>query len=308
MDILKKIIKYFINPFDKKLYQIVKGNLKTNFCLLDIGAGGYLNSRWNKIKENLSLISIEPNTKSTGYLNNEGSKEINKIFYSQKKDKMKFYLYKKELCSSIYKPNLSYLKKFPDYDRFSVVKELDIQATTIDEEFKNTKIDFVKIDTEGGELDILKGGEKSLHNLLGLEVESEFFQLRINQPLFNEIKLFLENKGFVFVDFLRISRWERFKLRNTGQPQFADVLFLKSPESFISELKNSKNEQLISKYVTILCLYNRVDYLQFLIENLNSEYVDKFKIKELLHLVEKKIKRINYIERYSLFLKNLLSE
>ena len=101
---------------------------------------------------------------------------------------------------------------------------------------------------------------------------------------------------------------KRFKLRNTGQPQFADVLFLKSPESFISELKNSKNEQLISKYVTILCLYNRVDYLQFLIENLNSEYVDKFKIKELLHLVEKKIKRINYIERYSLFLKNLLSE
>ena len=116
----------------------------------DIGAGGYLNSRWNKIKENLSLISIEPNTKSTGYLNNKGSKEINKIFYSQKKDKMKFYLYKKELCSSIYKPNLSYLKKFPDYDRFSVVKELDIQATTIDEEFKIQRLILLKLTQKAG--------------------------------------------------------------------------------------------------------------------------------------------------------------
>ena len=56
----------------------------------------------------------------------------------------------------------------------------------------------VKIDTEGSELEILKGATKSLQHILGLEVECEFFKLREKQPLFSEIQKFLENYDFEF--------------------------------------------------------------------------------------------------------------
>ena len=54
--------------------------------------------------KNLSLISIEPNTKSTGYLNNKGSKKLIKYFIVRKKDKMKFYLYKKNYAQVFINP------------------------------------------------------------------------------------------------------------------------------------------------------------------------------------------------------------
>ena len=67
--------------------------------------------------------------------------------------------------------------------------------------------DFMKIDVEGAELDVLKGANKCLRNILGVEIESCFFQLRKNQPLVNDVIKFLSNEDFEFIDFLSIIRW-----------------------------------------------------------------------------------------------------
>ena len=51
--------------------------------------------------------------------------------------------------------------------------------------------------------------ENHLSDCLGLELEVEFSQLYLNQPLFGDLKKFLNNKDFEFIDFTNLIRWER---------------------------------------------------------------------------------------------------
>ena len=61
--------------------------------------------------------------------------------------------------------------------------------------------DFLSLDTQGSELDILKGAEITLNNCVGLQLEVSFAELYEGQPLFSDIDAFLRSKGFVFIRF-----------------------------------------------------------------------------------------------------------
>ena len=79
------------------------------------------------------------------------------------------------------------------------------------------------------------------------------------------------------------------KYRFTGQPQFADVLFLKKPNLILNEFKNkSISEELFLKYIVILIIYNRPDLLGYLIDNLEANFIEKFQLNKIYDLVEKK--------------------
>ena len=58
------------------------------------------------------------------------------------------------------------------------------------------EVDFIKIDTQGSELSILKGSTDSLKNAIGLEIEVEFVDIYENQPLFNEVDSFVRKMDF----------------------------------------------------------------------------------------------------------------
>jgi len=69
-------------------------------------------------------------------------------------------------------------------------------------------LDFIKLDTQGSELDILKGSDKILRSpLIGLEIEMEFISLYKDQPLFGDVVNFLGSKNFQFIDFIHLQRW-----------------------------------------------------------------------------------------------------
>ena len=58
-----------------------------------------------------------------------------------------------------YKPNLDYLKNFPNIERFNLNTTIKLEAKTIDYFIKNktiNDIDFMKIDAQGSELNILR--------------------------------------------------------------------------------------------------------------------------------------------------------
>jgi hypothetical protein len=47
-----------------KINYLLNKNLKKNFTLLDIGAAGGVNNKWNLIKNKITLILVEPNKES----------------------------------------------------------------------------------------------------------------------------------------------------------------------------------------------------------------------------------------------------
>ena len=69
----------------------------------------------------------------------------------------------------------------------------------------------------------------------------------------------------------------------------------------------NKNELLIKKDDVVLVIYNRPDIIKHLIDNLNSEIVFKFELKNIFNLIEKKVKRINKIRKYASIVENFVN-
>lgn len=70
----------------------------------------------------------------------------------------------------------------------------------------------------------------------------------IDQPLFGDITSFLSSKGFEFIDFINLCRWERESHNGYGQCVFGDALYLKSPELVIDQKLEDKR---ISSYFSL---------------------------------------------------------
>src|SRR5207248_2510884 len=59
------------------------------------------------------------------------------------------------------------------------------------------RVDFIKLDTQGSELDILQGAGFLLDDCLGLQLEVMFSPLYEGQPLFADVDTYLRSRGFV---------------------------------------------------------------------------------------------------------------
>ena len=99
-------------------------------------------------------------------------------------------------------------------------------------------------------------------------------------------------------------RWERDKFRFTGQPHLSDLLFLISPNKIIEDYNKGKiSEDIVLKYIIILVVYLRVDFLRVL--SLDNKIKNNFNyIEKILYLVEEKVKKINQIDNISYLLKS----
>jgi len=229
--------------------------------IVDVGAAnGYLDENWNA---NIRLITFEPDPRSA--LNSVNSDNTHNMVFNAALGSIegvkKLNLMRKKEVSSFLEPNRKYLDLFPDYERWDIVDEISLNVKTLDSlKDRIGDIDFIKLDTQGTELDILKGSNKSLDCCLALEVEVEFLELYTGQPLFGDICSFLSQKGFEFYDFLTEYRYGRKKLNRKGQLAFADALFLRAPENVFERF--GKNTDKINKYLTICEHFGKNDLVE----------------------------------------------
>ena len=305
--ILKKILKNIKNKKYKANSKFVSRLLgESKIRLLDIGAAGGIQEIWLPYKENIDLILFEPHLKSYEILKKENYKVINKGLGAEKNLKQKFFQTKKPECSGMLEPNFKYLNNFPNPERFEITKISEIETTTIDDEFNSENYPhFIKIDTEGAELPILKGAKSTLDNVLGLVVECYFFEIHKNQHKFDDVKKYLESKNIQFIDFLNMIKWERHRHSFFGQPQVSDILFLVPPEIIIEKFILKKLDLTSLKiYIAILFIFSRSDLIKVLLKSLDSESKLDSYLEEAFHFTEKKINKINFVDKISRLYKN----
>jgi FkbM family methyltransferase len=86
------------------------------------------------------------------------------------------------------------------------------------------RIDLVKLDTQGSELEVLKGSESLLRtqSISAIYCEVEFIEIYEKQPLFNEVFRYLSMHGYTLYNFYNLNSLE------TGQLAWADALFISS--------------------------------------------------------------------------------
>ena len=284
--------KIYNRKLEKSLLELEKIDPSFSINFVDVGAAEDIHPRWKRVLKYINYFGFEPDKRSSELLQKNDSCKSYNIFpiaLWEKTQKLDINLTKEPRVSSSYQPNYDFLNKFKDSERFKIIKTLEVESVDLDS-LEILDIDFIKIDVQGGELDILNGSRNSLERCLGLELEVEFLTLYKGQPLFGDLQKQLINYGFEFIDFVNLCRWERDNFNGFGQCVFGDAFFLKSPE-FVIKLGKKK---LLSRYLSILLLYRRFDlidrFFSLLDNKINKEF--EFFKKSLKH----HRKRFNYLK------------
>jgi len=97
-------------------------------------------------------------------------------------------------------------------------------------------VDFLELDTQGTELEILKGADRFLaSSVVGLQTEVEFSSLYDAQPLFAAVDEYLRGFGFMLFDLTR-NRYRRAAMARDlvtrGQLLWGDAVYLQDYRRF----------------------------------------------------------------------------
>ncbi|MEY3813109.1 MAG: 2-O-methyltransferase NoeI, partial [Verrucomicrobiota bacterium] len=110
------------------------------------------------------------------------------------------------MTSSLLEPNSGLLDRFQNLENLTqVVKKHTFATKRLDDIPEITGADFLKLDVQGAELDVLNGGDRVLADALVVHTEVEFVEMYKGQPLFAEVDQRLRRSGFVFHKFAGIA-------------------------------------------------------------------------------------------------------
>ena len=253
--------------------------LNEKIVALDVGAQGgfYENIFPKKYNDFFSPIMVEPIKDEADKLRKENYKVISKGLWSNNCVK-KLYIMKKRLgSSSLYKPNKDayalYDLKKKNYPSFEVSNEIDIECTTIKESLNNLnikKLDFLKIDTQGAEIEILKGLGNYLPLLLKIEVQ--IVPMYENIPDWSELINHLYKLNYMTCE------WEEIGNHATHSPVEMDMLFIPN------YLNHAGKELIMSrkkKFISLMLIFGQIKLLQIISTKLNfSETLEIEKLKD----------------------------
>lgn len=135
-------------------------------------------------------------------------------------------------------------------DTLRPARVMEVETTTLDLALGKPDApqapDFLSIDVQGAELEVLKGGRNIVEqDVVAIQLEVEFIELYRDQPLFTDILRHLEKAGFEFLRFLHqgraYARPAPIGLRAETCDMSADALFVKRPSHpLMDEAKTAK--------------------------------------------------------------------
>jgi FkbM family methyltransferase len=198
--------------------------------VLDIGANtGQFTKTISSLLPNANIYSFEPLPDCFDKLNEFASKYSNiKAFNTGVGDRSGVMRFERNDAS----PSSSFLtmtdihkEAFPYTEKSSTV---EVKISKLDDMCENIDLGmslFVKIDVQGYEDKVLKGGEKTVKKAKLVIVETSFVPLYESQPLFDDIYKTFSEWGFVCIGMI-----DQLSDPRTGQILQGDAIFIKGKD------------------------------------------------------------------------------
>ncbi len=300
---------------------------ENKFVLSDIGAMGGIPKIWKTYEKYLRIITFEPDDREfTKLISKENLLNLN-FALAESSKYLDYYITAAHGKSSNIEPNADLLSQYPCRSDYEVQRKITLSSSKVTSldilrgSESIPEIDFIKIDTQGSELSILKGGSNLiLKDLLGIQVEVEFVPLYKNQPLFRHVDEFLSLKNFQLIDLKRYywKRNERPKTKGKGEIIFGDALYfinLKSFREYVNSIEIEKARVKTIKFIALSLVYGMRDYAFSLIkigiddniftndekvyfENLVLSLKDEIKMGLYIRGISRMIKILFYLQKY----------
>ena len=259
-----------IYKFEKTIGHILKNE---KIVALDVGSQGGFNSdsfflkKYNKF---FKAILVDPIKDEKKY---EGFDFINKGLWSSKVNKKIYFLGKRPGSSSMYEPDKESLKiygfKEKDFHLFDVTKTEDVECDTLSSSLKSLNIvslDYLKIDTQGAELEVLKGLEN--YRPLLIKCEVQIFPMYKNVPSWTELLNYLSNLGYMLID------WKVIGSHITRTPVEMDMIFI---PNFSKNVGKKIIVERQKQFVSLMLICGQIKLLKEISEILGLDYSEYYK-------------------------------
>ncbi len=277
-----RVINYFYDKnsaannvynFQNEINNLLKSK---KLVALDVGSQGGFNSDEffpSKYNNNFFQILVDPFNSSS-----KDKNIIRKGLWSSKCIK-KFYILKnRPQSSSMYEPDEESLAfydlKDKNFDLFKVSETKMIECDTLASSLKELEInylDYLKIDTQGAEFEILKGLEN--YRPLMIKCETQVFPMYKEQPKWIEIVKLLYELDYILID------WKKIGPHATRTPVEMDMIFIPS-------FKSSAGKKLILKkekqFISLMLMTGQLKLLQKI-----SKFLSLNESNNFMHIEDK---------------------
>lgn len=268
---------------------------------IDAGAAGGVHTLVIPIASLVHCTCFEPDPDAYNTLwNNQtekkifsGYKIINKALGIKASDSVPIYLTVSRVNSSLLRPRSMLVKRY-DVNGFKLEKEVNVPTVTLDmivcscENINSRLGEFIKLDCQGAEYDILEGSQKTLEGqCIAIWCEVELFKMYERQKVFSEIDLFLNEKGFrlygFYPNYISTKKLDRNIYETEERIIWADALYFKDPLSD----QNKKRHYTKRELDTLLLTAILTGFYDFALELIAEFYQADLTKDMLIKLIKK---------------------
>jgi FkbM family methyltransferase len=173
--------------------------------VVDVGARWGISERWAALAPDVRIFGFDPDAEECARLNAAATAAGDltvtyvPVALGPRRSTATLHTTRDPACSSLYPPIGALIDAIPVLDVARPVGAVDIELVTLDEwcaENEVRTVDVLKLDTQGSELGVLEGAERTLASVQVLEVEVELNPIYEGQPLLGDVDRFLRDRGF----------------------------------------------------------------------------------------------------------------
>ena len=256
---------------------IIRTLLKSEKLIaLDVGAQGGFNSDIffpKKYNDFFEPILVEP-IKSEAEKLNENKFVIQNALWSSKIRKKINILDNRLGSSSMFEPDIDKFEmhdiKDNELNNFKVTRTVEVDCDTIDNSLKKLNfenLDYLKIDTQGSELEILKGIGGYRPQLI--KIEAHIYSMYKEVPEWNKLVNFLYELNYLIID------WKGIGKHKARLPAEMEMIFIPNFNSEEGKKKIMDNQ---AKFISLLLIFGQINILKLIVNKLkiNFNSINKF--------------------------------
>lgn len=240
----------------------------------DLGAAGGMDPTYGRLfaLPNFKAIGFDPNKKDLDSLETTAQIRFYPFIIAGSRGKRTFYVTKSAGCSSLFPPNRENLQEYPLADLLEVVRTEEFEAITLDEFIEQNRVacpDFLKLDVQGAEYEILKAGGRTLEKVTGISFETRLREIYTGEGLFPATHSLLAGLGFRL-----ISKGGR-SVHFAGETLEMDVAYVRGNDSLTTL------EDVIKAVVFCVC-HENLTFAAHLVRNSSLAADEKTRLLKLL--------------------------
>jgi FkbM family methyltransferase len=247
-----------------------------DIVVADVGSAGGLAKRWRPISERVSAVLFDPRADPGS--GSGGRVRHYRFALGGAPGSARLYVTALGNMSSLLEPNAMLLERFRNKGAHTrVTATIDVLIETLDDivQRDGLQVDVLKADTQGTELEILRGASASLdHSVFLAEVEVSFIERYKAQPRFEDVVCFMRERGFELLDLQRLKRY-RFLNRGgvdniglgggmrAGRLAYGDAVFALNESALLARMQAlapGARQCLALKVILVLLVYGKPDY------------------------------------------------